>query len=146
MSCPQDLKRLAIRSRIRLSRQSAYLVEGLLQYACHRLRISIEIPDEAIQLFSSLNERFVGMAIVSNQEQETQIGSVLRLASSKQGNIDLVELNQFRGVDKGFPTVEVHQFNVLVGAGPMCDQVLKTDPLCRRQPACDHGLFIAWQR
>jgi hypothetical protein len=82
------------------------------------------------------------MAIVSNQEQETQIGSVLRLASSKHGNIDLIELNQFRRVDKGLSTVEVHQFNVLVRAGPMCDQVLKTDPMCRRQPAgeCDCSL------
>ena len=52
-SSTQDLKRLAIRSRIRFSRQSAYLVDGLFQYACHRLRISIELPDEAIQLFSS---------------------------------------------------------------------------------------------
>jgi hypothetical protein len=68
-SCPQDLKRLAIHSRVSISRERAHSVGGLSQYTRYRSRMLIELSDKPAQALCTLEEWLIGMAIVPNPDQ-----------------------------------------------------------------------------
>src|SRR5258708_35422007 len=102
MPCPKDLKILAIRSRVSIGSEFTF------------------------------NQSLIGIAIVPDPQQDSQIACVLRLSISKHGQVDILELHQFCGVDILFAEIKVGQFNMFVSAKTLRDEVMKADSLsCR---------------
>ena len=64
------------------------------------------------------------------------------LSIGKHGQVDILKLHQFCGVDILFAEIKVGQFNVLVSAKTLRDEVMETDSLSCRLPARYGGLFV----
>ncbi len=142
MPCPKDLKRLAIRSWVSISRECSHSVSGFSQYAGYGSRTAIEVRYKAIQVLCTFNQSLIGIAIVPDPQQDSQITCVLRLSIRKHGQVDILELHQFCGVDILFAEIEVGQFNMLVSAKTLRDEVMKADSLSCRLPGRYDGLFV----
>jgi len=85
MSCPKDLKRLAICSRVSISRECSHSVSGFSQYAGYRSRTAIEVRHKPIQILFTFNESLIGISIIPDPQQDSQIACVFRLSISKHG-------------------------------------------------------------
>jgi hypothetical protein len=85
MSCPKDLKRLAIRSRVSISRECSHSVSRFSQYAGYGSRTAIEVRHKPIQILCTFNESLIGISIIPDPQQDSQIACVFRLSISKHG-------------------------------------------------------------
>lgn len=121
MSCPKDLKRLLVHSRVSLCRERLHLAGGFSQYPPHGSRTPIELHGKPVEILSSLNERLVGIPIVPDPEQDLQIAGILGLSVRKHRQVDVSELYQFRGIYILFAEIEVDQFDMLVLARILCN-------------------------
>lgn len=107
MSCPKDLKRFAIRSRVSFSRECPHSVSRFLQYTGHGSRAAIEVRYKPIQILFTLDESLIGISIIPDPQQDSQIACVFWLSISKHRQVDVIELHQFCGVDILLAEIEV---------------------------------------
>ena len=133
---------MAIRSWVSISRECSHSVNWASQHASYGSRTAIEVRYKAIQVLCTFNQSLIGIAIVPDPHQDSQIACVLRLSIRKHGQVDILELHQFCGVDILFAEIKVGQFNMLVSAKTLRDEVMKADSPSYRQPARYDGLFV----
>jgi hypothetical protein len=137
------LQGFAFYSGVSLSGEISHTVSRLPQDTAYGSWTPIELRDKVIQVGFALNESFIRIPIISNPDQDLQIAWLFGFTGRKDREVYISELDQFCGIHILFAEVEAGQFDVLVLAGTLRDEVLKTNSVSVRQPARNHGLFVS---